>query len=103
MSGGGGYVLSRAAFKKVVEEGLPDPEKCYVDHADVDSNEVVSEDLELGRCLSRLGVKADDSRNSKLDSQIGPAKIGPFDTPIFTIPPWKKLVLPKQEKFNILE
>ncbi|KAI1698836.1 fringe-like domain-containing protein [Ditylenchus destructor] len=65
MSGGGGYVLSRAAFKKVVEEGLPDPEKCYVDHADVDNKEVVSEDMELGRCLSKLGVKAGDSRDSK--------------------------------------
>ena len=48
MSGGGGYVLSRAALRAVVEEGILRGGVCASDGND--------EDVDVGACLERVGV-----------------------------------------------
>ena len=57
MSGGAGYLLSKAALKKLVVQGLKDPSKCRQDHGG-------AEDLEMGSCMQRLNVKIVDTRDS---------------------------------------
>lgn len=55
MSGGAGYVLSRQALQEFVEEGLAK----HVCRQDNDG----AEDVEMGLCLEKVGVKAMDSRD----------------------------------------
>ncbi|XP_054286879.1 glycoprotein-N-acetylgalactosamine 3-beta-galactosyltransferase 1-like [Macrosteles quadrilineatus] len=57
MSGGAGYVLSKEAVRRFVEEGLPDKKKCREDSGG-------AEDVEMGKCLERVNVLAMDSRDS---------------------------------------
>ncbi|ELU10340.1 hypothetical protein CAPTEDRAFT_176711 [Capitella teleta] len=57
MSGGAGYVLSREAVRRFVEQAMPSPGKCRIDAGG-------AEDLEMGQCLQSVGVIAGDSRDS---------------------------------------
>ncbi|XP_068230793.1 glycoprotein-N-acetylgalactosamine 3-beta-galactosyltransferase 1-like [Palaemon carinicauda] len=57
MSGGGGYVLSKEAVRIFVEKGLPNGKICRQDPGG-------DEDVEIGKCLYKLGVIAGDSRDS---------------------------------------
>lgn len=54
MSGGAGYVLSKEALRRFIEEGLPNETACK-------QGEVGDEDVEMGRCLMNLGVRLGDS------------------------------------------
>ncbi|XP_058835583.1 glycoprotein-N-acetylgalactosamine 3-beta-galactosyltransferase 1-like [Topomyia yanbarensis] len=54
-SGGAGYVLSREALKRFVEQSLQDPEHC--------PSTLDTEDLEMGRCMEYVNVTAGDSRD----------------------------------------
>ncbi|KAI9554896.1 hypothetical protein GHT06_020174 [Daphnia sinensis] len=56
-SGGAGYVLSKEATRRFVEEGLTNPKKCREDPGG-------AEDVEMGKCLANLNIKAGDSRDS---------------------------------------
>ncbi|KAH8042442.1 hypothetical protein HPB51_023452 [Rhipicephalus microplus] len=55
-SGGSGYVLSRGALLRLVEQGMMQG-KCRSDGAG-------SEDAELGRCLMKVGVSPGDTRDA---------------------------------------
>ncbi|TKR87446.1 hypothetical protein L596_011843 [Steinernema carpocapsae] len=58
MSGGAGYILSREALKRFVEDGLSDPKKCKAGNTG-------NEDSEMGKCMYKIGVKAVDTRDSR--------------------------------------
>ncbi|GFO50356.1 glycoprotein-n-acetylgalactosamine 3-beta-galactosyltransferase 1 [Plakobranchus ocellatus] len=66
MSGGAGYVLSKEALIRFITKGVDDPEVCRKGDKGV-------EDLEMGKCLERLGVKAGDSRD-----ELGRERFHPF-------------------------
>lgn len=55
MAGGAGYVLSKEALRRFVEKGLGEKICAEKEHG--------VEDVEMGRCLSKLGVYAGDSRD----------------------------------------
>ncbi|XP_049873442.1 glycoprotein-N-acetylgalactosamine 3-beta-galactosyltransferase 1-like [Pectinophora gossypiella] len=57
MSGGAGYVLSRAALDRFIYKGLPSPHLCK-------ATDTISGDAEMGKCLERIGVRAMDSRDA---------------------------------------
>ncbi|KAI6212723.1 hypothetical protein M3Y94_00062200 [Aphelenchoides besseyi] len=56
MSGGAGYVLSREALKRFVEEALNNTEQCK-------PNLAKDEDIYMGSCLEAVDVVAGDSRD----------------------------------------
>ena len=53
MSGGAGYVLSKSAFKILVEEGI-DKDICNFSPTKIDPE--ASEDINIGHCLNKTGV-----------------------------------------------
>ncbi|XP_055620901.1 glycoprotein-N-acetylgalactosamine 3-beta-galactosyltransferase 1-like isoform X2 [Toxorhynchites rutilus septentrionalis] len=54
-SGGAGYVLSREALKRFIEQALDDSAHC--------STAYETEDLEMGKCMESVNVTAGDSRD----------------------------------------
>jgi len=68
MSGGAGYVLSKEALTRFVTRGLEDHSgvTCRTDDGG-------AEDVEMGKCMEALGVKAGDSRDS-----LGRGRFFPF-------------------------
>lgn len=54
MSGGAGYVLSKEALRRFIEEGLSNESLCK-------PGNVGDEDVEMGRCLSNVGVRFGDT------------------------------------------
>jgi len=65
MSGGAGYVLSKEALRRFVEEALPDSKKCKAGHTG-------AEDAEMGRCMYNVGVRAADSRDTEARYRLLP-------------------------------
>ncbi|XKL67662.1 hypothetical protein PGB90_003153 [Kerria lacca] len=93
MSGGAGYVLSKEAVRKFVE-ALSD-KKCNQDSE-------WAEDVEIGRCLELIGVKAKDSRD-----HLGRGRFFPFKPEnhlyLFNALPkwfWKYIYYPSWQGMN---
>ncbi|KAK7069549.1 glycoprotein-N-acetylgalactosamine 3-beta-galactosyltransferase activity protein, partial [Halocaridina rubra] len=57
LQGGAGYVISREGVKRFVEKAFPRPEICR----EYDWGQ--DEDMEMGRCLTNVGVVLGDSRD----------------------------------------
>lgn len=65
MSGGAGYVISKATLKKLVTEGFPNSNICTKETNG-------TEDYEVGKCLQNLGVHPKDSRDSEEKERFHP-------------------------------
>lgn len=65
MSGGAGYVLSREAVRRLVEDGI-NGKKCN------SRNPHVAEDVEVAKCLQTVGVVPGDSRDAQKRGRFFP-------------------------------
>uniref|UniRef100_A0A336LXY8 Glycoprotein-N-acetylgalactosamine 3-beta-galactosyltransferase 1 n=1 Tax=Culicoides sonorensis TaxID=179676 RepID=A0A336LXY8_CULSO len=70
MSGGAGYVLSKEALRRFIEQALPDPAKCR------HSNDG-AEDVNMGKCMMSVGVKFGDTRDAQKKNRFLP--MAPID------------------------
>lgn len=75
MTGGAGYVLSKEALIRFATEAYNNSEIC--------DDEEVYEDVQLGKCLSNVGVIAGDSRDLQGKERFVPM------APIHVIPEYK--------------
>ncbi|KAJ8959070.1 hypothetical protein NQ318_022326, partial [Aromia moschata] len=66
MSGGAGYVLSKEALKRFIEIGLTNSTGCSRSNGG-------AEDVEMGKCMEAVEVRAGDSRDS-----LGRGRFFPF-------------------------
>jgi len=99
MSGGAGYVLSKAAVIRFGEEGIGPghPDECK------DNQDESAEDVDMGKCMEALGVAAGDSRDS-----LGRGRFFPFVPEHHIIPGhvkkdfwyWQWIYYPSEEGFN---
>jgi len=95
MSGGAGYVLSKEALKRFVKQGVNDETGLNCRH-----DGEGAEDVELGKCMENLHVKAGDSRDS-----LGRGRFFPFVPEHHLIPGlvgkdfwyWKYIYYPAEE------
>ena len=95
MSGGAGYVLSKEALKRFVKQGVTDETGLTCRH-----DGEGAEDVELGKCMENLHVKAGDSRDS-----LGRGRFFPFVPEHHLIPGlvgkdfwyWKYIYYPAEE------
>jgi len=95
MSGGAGYVLSKEALRRFVKQGVTD-ETGLTCRSDGEG----AEDVELGKCMENLHVKAGDSRDS-----LGRGRFFPFVPEHHLIPGlvgkdfwyWKYIYYPAEE------
>ena len=95
MSGGAGYVLSKEALERFVKHGVNDETGLI---CRPDGN--VPEDVELGKCMENLDVKAGDTRDS-----LGRGRFFPFIPEHHLIPGlvpkdmwyWKYIYYPVEE------
>ena len=95
MSGGAGYVLSKDALVRFVKHGVNDETGLI---CRPDGN--VPEDVELGKCMENLDVKAGDTRD-----ELGRGRFFPFIPEHHLIPGlvpkdmwyWKYIYYPVEE------
>lgn len=96
MSGGAGYVLSKEAVRRFVERGIQNPENCR-------QNSQGAEDVEMGKCLEKVGVAAGDTRDA-----LGRGRFFPLVPESHLIPGqmpkdfwlWRYAYYPYQEGMN---
>ncbi|XP_063709183.1 glycoprotein-N-acetylgalactosamine 3-beta-galactosyltransferase 1-like [Culicoides brevitarsis] len=79
MSGGAGYVLSKAAMKKFIEEAIPNKTKCEI------SQDKTAEDVTLGKCLEQVGVTLGDARDKNGRSRFLPFSPADHLTPYHNV------------------
>uniref|UniRef100_A0AC35UAY3 N-acetylgalactosaminide beta-1,3-galactosyltransferase n=1 Tax=Rhabditophanes sp. KR3021 TaxID=114890 RepID=A0AC35UAY3_9BILA len=74
ITGGSGYVLSRASFKKLVTKGFTSKKYCKVLHRGL-------EDQYISECLAKLKIFPVDSRDQKKRLLFIPGSVSEFATP----------------------